>query len=843
MHTGAGVHGRWLSFSICALGLTGLGAADAAGRPLVLDDILRMEDVGVVQVDPTGRRIVFERIPEYQRRGDFAVDEARLTASVFVYAPGQSAPPQPLAEMPGVSGQWIGGFSPKGTRLALYWREGDVTHAGVYDFSARRLTTFPFTPYFDFTQAAPVWKSEDEIIYSTLPAGSQPTRPAFRRVAARRLAIAWEKAWRGEESTVDVIESGPVNSQSPMRAGALVKVNLHTGAIETVANGLYLSLSLSPDGHYLAAAQRGGLQAPRAGTQSRGGQGPYRFDPVLIRIDLATHRVPVNMCPGCELTLSSFEWAPTSTAVAFFAQREGETWNESTYKVFSVADGKTLHFAHTGLDLISQRERGQQAIPEQAIPFGSGLALPARAQPDSEAPSLFSDRPHKATGMGRVDWYLLSPTGKPKNLTATLTNVSPVAVAVTTKHLYVLADARVWRLSAQGRPVELTAGLPYKLSYSRPLDPEGYEVRDLRVRTIAAYSVGDAPAGVVFFDLERKTAVAVPVPEQAALVSAASSAAVAVFRRGGRKNWALISVAEKDQREFWTFNTHLAQVEPARQVNIDYALPSGSRMTSCALMPPSWTPGKRVPLVVEVYPGPSSRCLTYAGQGVIAPYDQEILAGMGYMVLSVIPPAEELRTSRGPLGNWAKAVLPAVDALIDAGYADPERVGLLGSSYGSISALALLAQTNRFRAAAISNGAANFSSHYGQLGIVRRLLPEDLFAVGQATSYEGQGSYLWLGGPTPWSDPVRYVAASPLFEVDKIETPLLLMHADLDWGYPMAQFDEVFTALLRMGKTAMYARYWGEGHEVNSPANLRDAWSRIERWYTKYLNNERAPEP
>lgn len=834
---------RWLSFALCALGLTRLGAGDAGGRPLVLDDILRMEDVGVVQIDPTGSRIVFERIPEYQRRGDFAVDEARLTARIFAYIPGESTPPQPLAEMPGVSGQWIGGFSPKGTRLALYWREGDVTHAGVYDFPARRLITFPFTPYFDFTQAAPVWKSEDEIIYSTLPAGSQPTRPAFRRVAARRLALAWEKAWRGEEPTVDVIESGPVDLQSPMRAGALVKANLRTGAIETVANGLYSSLSLSPDGRFLAAAQRGGLQPPRSGTQSRGGQGPYRFDAVLISMDSESHRAPVNMCPGCELTLSSFEWAPTSTAVAFFAQRAREAWSESRYRVFSVADGKTVEFAHTGLDLISQRERGQQAIPEQAIPLGAGLALPARAQPDSEAPSLFSDRPHKATGMGRVDWYLLRPVGKPKNLTATLTSVSPVAVAVTTKHLYVLADGRIWRLSAQGRPVELTAGLPYKLNYSRPFDPEGYEVRDLRVRTIAAYSVDDVPPIVVFFDLERKSVVAVPAPEQSTLISAAASGASAVFRRGGQESWALISVDKTDQREFWTFNTHLAQVESARQVNIDYALPSGSRTRSCALMPPSWTPGKRVPLVVEVYPGPSSRCLTYAGQGVIAPYDQEILAGMGYMVLSAIPPEEEVRTSNGPLGNWAKAVLPAVDALVDAGYIDPERVGLLGSSYGSISALALLAQTNRFKAAAIANGAANFSSHYGQLGIVRRLLPEDLFAVGQSTSYEGQGSYLWLGGPTPWSDPVSYVAASPLFEIDKVETPLLLIHSDLDWGYPMAQFDEVFTALLRMGKPAMYARYWGEGHEVNSPANLRDAWSRIERWYAKHLKPEVAEEP
>jgi hypothetical protein len=129
---------------------------------------------------------------------------------------------------------------------------------------------------------------------------------------------------------------------------------------------------------------------------------------------------------------------------------------------------------------------------------------------------------------------------------------------------------------------------------------------------------------------------------------------------------------------------------------------------------------------------------------------------------------------------------------------------------------------------------ADFVSQYGSMGIGRRLWPDDLFAVGESLRYEASaGAYPHIGVPL-LDDPMRYVRASPLFATKKIDTPLLLLHTDLDVNFPMSQFDEMFIQLVRQRKEAQYVRYWGEEHGLKSPANLRDQWSRMAAWFDQW---------
>jgi dipeptidyl aminopeptidase/acylaminoacyl peptidase len=244
-----------------------------------------------------------------------------------------------------------------------------------------------------------------------------------------------------------------------------------------------------------------------------------------------------------------------------------------------------------------------------------------------------------------------------------------------------------------------------------------------------------------------------------------------------------------------------------------------------------------MPAVVHIYPRSTASCPNAYANGVIDFYEPELLARLGYVVLFPYAPEQRLRGSNGPLTNWSELVNPAVDAAVSAGYVDKERVGVFGLSFGAISTLELLAQNGRFRTAVASHGAANFTSHYGALSLVRRLLPSDYFAIGQSVGYESRGSYLSLQS-TPWDEADLYVRSSPFFDVNKIHTPLLLMHSDLDPNFQMEQFDEVFTALFRLGRDVEYVRYWGEGHGLNSPANVRDMWVRLKNWYEKYLDPE-----
>ena len=82
-------------------------------------------------------------------------------------------------------------------------------------------------------------------------------------------------------------------------------------------------------------------------------------------------------------------------------------------------------------------------------------------------------------------------------------------------------------------------------------------------------------------------------------------------------------------------------------------------------------------------------------------------------------------------------------------------------------------------------------------------------------------------GTMPWRDPERYVSNSPLFFADRVSTPIMLIHGDLDTMGTIYQTEEMFTALHRENKDAMLVTYMGEVHTVEHPQNQRDMWKRI----------------
>ncbi len=96
-----------------------------------------------------------------------------------------------------------------------------------------------------------------------------------------------------------------------------------------------------------------------------------------------------------------------------------------------------------------------------------------------------------------------------------------------------------------------------------------------------------------------------------------------------------------------------------------------------------------------------------------------------------------------------------------------------------------------------------------------------------------------MGGP-PWQDAQRYVRNSPLFQAERVETPLLIIQGDMDY-VPLQQGEQFFSALYRQGKRARFVRYWGEGHVFQSPANIRDMWEEVYGWFDEFLKPSAAP--
>lgn len=285
----------------------------------------------------------------------------------------------------------------------------------------------------------------------------------------------------------------------------------------------------------------------------------------------------------------------------------------------------------------------------------------------------------------------------------------------------------------------------------------------------------------------------------------------------------LASVEGKTVKRVSQLNPQIDQHEMGTPRVIEWQSTDGQALRGALLLPAGYKVGQRYPLVVRIYPGRiESNDLNRFGLSRVSYENAQLLASRGYAVL--LPDVPQKLGS--PMADIPKAVLPAVDKVIAMGIADAERLGVIGQSYGGYSTLALIAQTTRFKAAVMSAGFGNLFSTYARM---RR----DGSTHGITIMEKGQG----LMGGTPWEFRERYIANSPFFFLDRVQTPLLILHGTGDDTVGSADADEVFVGLRRLGKKVVYARYEGEGHTPTTwrRPNLMDYLNRLLAWFDEHL--------
>jgi dipeptidyl aminopeptidase/acylaminoacyl peptidase len=101
------------------------------------------------------------------------------------------------------------------------------------------------------------------------------------------------------------------------------------------------------------------------------------------------------------------------------------------------------------------------------------------------------------------------------------------------------------------------------------------------------------------------------------------------------------------------------------------------------------------------------------------------------------------------------------------------------------------------------------------------------------------GQEMQLGG-TVWEQRERYIANSPIYQFDRVRTPLLIIHGEKERTVPVFLADQVFASLQRLGQEVEYARYTGENHSESlwAYANQRDYVARLIRWFSSHLQRE-----
>jgi dipeptidyl aminopeptidase/acylaminoacyl peptidase len=229
------------------------------------------------------------------------------------------------------------------------------------------------------------------------------------------------------------------------------------------------------------------------------------------------------------------------------------------------------------------------------------------------------------------------------------------------------------------------------------------------------------------------------------------------------------------------------------------------------------------PLVVSVHGGP------HYPAGWRFSFEAQRLAARGYAVLTANP-AGSGGYGRGFAtairGGWGGADWASLERLIDAVAAEPvidaDRVAITGVSYGGYLSMQAITRSARFSAAISENGISNLLAEWG--------------------AEDDGGAWLTaeLGGP-PWERPEAYVASSPIAAANRIRTPLLLIHAELDRNCPIGQSEQMLAALRSLGRDVEFVMIGGEGHLMNltgrPSGRLRRARA-VDRWLGRYLRPE-----
>ena len=201
-------------------------------------------------------------------------------------------------------------------------------------------------------------------------------------------------------------------------------------------------------------------------------------------------------------------------------------------------------------------------------------------------------------------------------------------------------------------------------------------------------------------------------------------------------------------------------------------------------------------------------------------------ASRGYLIFN---PDVYYRTGY-PGESAYNCVIPGVTSLIEQGFVDRDNIGVQGHSWGGYQIAHLVTKTDIFKAAEAGAPVPNMISAYGGIR----------WWTGLSRQFQYEHTQSRIGG-TPWEYPMRYLENSPIFNIDKINTPLLIMHNDADGHVPWYQGIEFFVSLRRLGKPAWFLNYNGEPHWPLKRQNRKDFNIRMAQFFDQYLKG--APKP
>jgi len=274
-----------------------------------------------------------------------------------------------------------------------------------------------------------------------------------------------------------------------------------------------------------------------------------------------------------------------------------------------------------------------------------------------------------------------------------------------------------------------------------------------------------------------------------------------------------------DHNEDWQDKYRIEPTELVRWQSTE-----GLEIESLLTLPADYQPEHSYPLVVNLHGGPHGR----ATQSLTPYSEAQVYAARGYAVLSPNYRGSEgygnafSTASKGDFGGGDfRDVMAGVDWAIAEGIADPQKLAVMGASYGGYLTNWCVGHTDRFAAAVSKFGIFSLTTD---------------FSNSQAPRWEQE----YLGG-FPWERPDDYARLSPASYVANMHTPMLILHGEGDGNTFIANSQELYTALRLLGRPVQYAHYPREGHGFAEPQHRLDEFQRCLAWFDRYLTTEKQP--
>lgn len=279
-----------------------------------------------------------------------------------------------------------------------------------------------------------------------------------------------------------------------------------------------------------------------------------------------------------------------------------------------------------------------------------------------------------------------------------------------------------------------------------------------------------------------------------------------------------------------SLNSKLSGRSVGRTEVVEWKSGEGLMIEGLLTYPMGYEKGKKYPLLVIAHGGPAGHFVRHfigkftPSQG---PYPIAVFAEEGYAVLR-----PNVRGSTGYGKNFRHAnygemgrkdfqdLMAGVDYLIDHGIADPERLGIMGWSYGGFMAATAVTQTTRFKAASVG---ACFSNLFSYFGIAHNPM-----------------WFLYQFG-SPWEQMQNYEKRSPVFNVKGATTPTLIQHGAYDGTAPISQARELYRALKTHNVATRMEVYRNFGHDLEPSHIVLQCAKRNIEWFKQYLPTSGRP--